>query len=107
MKHRRRWSQCQRIVRTQGADHKTGGVNDACFQFQNRSLGGTRIACRAWQSRCSAGPGDRAACVGQFSSFFAHGGGGTHRSDVAKGFATDAHPAGLNVTATSPRVTAH
>ena len=44
-----------------------------------------------------AGPGDQAACVGQFSSFFAHGGGGTHRSDVAQGFAADAHPAGLNV----------
>ena len=41
--------------------------------------------------------GDRADCVGQFSSFFAHGGGGTHRSDVATGFAADAHPAGLNV----------
>jgi hypothetical protein len=45
----------------------------------------------------SAEPGDRAACVGQFSSYFAHGGGGTHRSDVAQGFAADAHPAGLNV----------
>ena len=45
----------------------------------------------------AADPGDRAACVGQFSSFFAQGGGGTHRSDVAKGFAADAHPAGLNV----------
>ena len=44
-----------------------------------------------------AGPGDGASCVGQFSSFFAHGGGGTHRSDVAQGFAADAHPAGLNV----------
>jgi hypothetical protein len=44
-----------------------------------------------------AGPGERASCVGQFSSFFAHGGGGTHRSDVAKGFAADAHPAGRNV----------
>jgi hypothetical protein len=44
-----------------------------------------------------AGPGDGASCVGQFSSFFAHGGGGTHRSDVAKGFTADAHPAGLNV----------
>ena len=44
-----------------------------------------------------AGPGDRASCVGQFSSFFAHGGGDTHRSDVAQGFAVDAHPAGRNV----------
>ena len=33
----------------------------------------------------AAEPGDRADCVGQFSSFFAHGGGGTHRSDVARG----------------------
>ena len=45
----------------------------------------------------AAGPGDRADCVGQFSSFFAHGGGGTHRSDIATGFAVEAHPAGLNV----------
>jgi hypothetical protein len=44
-----------------------------------------------------AGPGDQAGCVGQFSSFFAQGGGGTHRSDVAQGFAADAHPAGQNV----------
>lgn len=44
-----------------------------------------------------AGESDRADCVGQFSSFFAHGGGGTHRSDIATGFAADAHPAGLNV----------
>jgi hypothetical protein len=45
----------------------------------------------------AAEPGDRADCVGQFSSFFAHGGGGTHRSDVAQGFAADARPAGRNV----------
>ena len=45
----------------------------------------------------AARPSDRADCVGQFSSFFAHGGGGTHRSDVAQGFAADARPAGLNV----------
>ena len=45
----------------------------------------------------AAGPSDGADCVGQFSSFFAHGGGGTHRSDVAQGFAADARPAGLNV----------
>jgi hypothetical protein len=42
-------------------------------------------------------PNDRASCVGQFSSFFAQGGGGTHRSDVAQGFAHDARPAGRNV----------
>ena len=40
---------------------------------------------------------DSAACVGQFSKFFAQGGGGTHRSDVATDFAKNAHPAGLNV----------
>ena len=45
----------------------------------------------------AATPGDRADCVGQFSSFFAHGGGGTHRSDVAREFAADSRPAGLNV----------
>jgi hypothetical protein len=45
----------------------------------------------------TASENDRAGCVGQFSSFFAHGGGGTHRSDVARGFAMNSHPAGLNV----------
>jgi hypothetical protein len=40
---------------------------------------------------------DNASCVGQFSSFFAQGGGGTHRSELAKEFATEAHPAGQNV----------
>jgi hypothetical protein len=40
---------------------------------------------------------DNAGCVGQFSSFFAHGGGGTHRSELAQQFAKAAHPAGQNV----------
>jgi hypothetical protein len=40
---------------------------------------------------------DNAGCVGQFSAFFAHGGGGMHRSEVAQGFAHGARPAGLNV----------
>jgi hypothetical protein len=40
---------------------------------------------------------DNAGCVGQFSSFFAQGGGGTHRSELAQEFAQDAHPAGKNV----------
>jgi hypothetical protein len=40
---------------------------------------------------------DNAGCVGQFSSFFAQGGGDTHRSDVAQEFAHDAQPAGQNV----------
>ena len=40
---------------------------------------------------------DKAGCVGQFSSFFAHGGGGMHRSEVARDFAHNARPAGRNV----------
>jgi hypothetical protein len=40
---------------------------------------------------------DDAGCVGQFSSFFAHGGGGTHRSAVAQDFAHNSRPAGANV----------
>lgn len=40
---------------------------------------------------------DNAGCVGQFSTFFAHGGMGTHRSDVATNFAQNARPAGANV----------
>lgn len=42
-------------------------------------------------------PAAAGSCVGQFSSFFAQGGFGTHRSIVAKAFAKDARPAGLNV----------
>jgi hypothetical protein len=45
----------------------------------------------------AASPDDVASCVGQFSTFFAQGGGGTHRSDVAQGFAHGARPAGQNV----------
>ena len=45
----------------------------------------------------SAQAGERASCVGTFSSFFAHGGLETHRSDVAQNFAHDATPAGRNV----------
>lgn len=40
---------------------------------------------------------DKAGCVGQFSTFFAHGGLGMHRSDVAINFARTARPAGANV----------
>ena len=40
---------------------------------------------------------DKAGCVGQFSTFFAHGGGDTHRSEVAIDFAKNARPAGANV----------
>jgi hypothetical protein len=42
-------------------------------------------------------PNPNANCVGQFSQYFAQGGGGTHRSEVAQGFAEDARPAGRNV----------
>lgn len=42
----------------------------------------------------SAEPNDNAACVGQFSRYYAQGGGGTHRSDVAQNFAHNARPAG-------------
>jgi hypothetical protein len=40
---------------------------------------------------------DSAGCVGQLSTFFAHGGEGTHRSAVAQDFAHNARPAGANV----------
>jgi hypothetical protein len=40
---------------------------------------------------------DNSSCVGQFSSFFAHGGGDRHRSEVAQQFAKDEQPAGRNV----------
>jgi hypothetical protein len=45
----------------------------------------------------AAEPNDDAACVGQFSRFYAQGGGGTHRSAVARDFAHNARPAGANV----------
>jgi uncharacterized membrane protein YeiH len=40
---------------------------------------------------------EQASCVGVYSSYYAHGGGGTHRSEVAQDFATNAQPAGRNV----------
>jgi len=40
---------------------------------------------------------DRAGCVGQFSSFLAHGGLRTHRSAVAQDFAHNSRPAGATV----------
>jgi hypothetical protein len=49
-----------------------------------------------WAGPVSAAS-DNAGCVGQFSSFFAQGGGGTHRSEVARDFAHNARPAGRNV----------
>jgi hypothetical protein len=67
--------------------------------MMKRLLGATAAA-MAIAGFC-AGPAsaasDNAGCVGQFSSFFAQGGGGTHRSDVAQEFAHDDRPAGQNV----------
>ena len=40
---------------------------------------------------------EQASCVGVYSSYYAHGGGGTHRSEVAQDFAKNAQPAGQNV----------
>ncbi len=48
-------------------------------------------------SVAAAEPNDGASCVGQFSRYYAQGGGGTHRSDVAQNFAHNARPAGANV----------
>jgi hypothetical protein len=48
-------------------------------------------------ANASAEPNERASCVGTFSSFFAHDGLGSHRSDVAQDFAHNARPAGQNV----------
>jgi hypothetical protein len=48
-------------------------------------------------SVAAAGPNDNAACVGQFSRYYAQGGGDTHRSEVAQDFAKNARPAGANV----------
>ncbi len=42
-------------------------------------------------------PADAGSCVGQFSSYFAQGGSGIHRSDVARNYAHNARPAGLIV----------
>jgi hypothetical protein len=60
----------------------------------------TTAAAMAIAGFCAA-PGwaasDNGGCVGQFSSFFAHGGGGMHRSEVAQDFAHNARPAGQNV----------
>jgi hypothetical protein len=55
------------------------------------------LALAAGTAGIAEGASDNAGCVGQFSSFFAHGGLGTHRSEVAQDFAKDAHPAGQNV----------
>lgn len=56
------------------------------------ALAGAPSAVAAAEAPAAAG-----SCVGQFSTFFAQGGFGTHRSIVAQGFAHGARPAGLNV----------
>ena len=55
------------------------------------------LALAAAPATVAAAPDDGSSCVGQFSSFYAQGGEGTHRSEVAQGFAHGAQPAGLNV----------
>jgi hypothetical protein len=67
--------------------------------MMKRLLSGTAAALAiagVWAGPVSAAS-DSAGCVGQFSSFFAHGGDGMHRSEVARDFAHNDRPAGLNV----------
>ena len=59
-------------------------------------IAGSVLAAAALASPASA-VSDSAGCVGQFSSFFAHGGLGAQRSQVARQFAREDRPAGLNV----------
>ena len=59
-------------------------------------IAGSVLAAAALASPASAAS-DKAGCVGQFSSFFAHGGLGMQRSQVARQFAREDRPAGLNV----------
>jgi hypothetical protein len=60
-------------------------------------MGATLAALAVPVGTAAAEPSENASCVGAFSSFFAHGGFGTHRSDVAQNFAHNAQPAGRNV----------
>lgn len=60
-------------------------------------IGATLAALIVPVGNASVEPSDGASCVGAFSSFFAHNGFGTHRSDVAQDFAHNAQPAGRNV----------
>ena len=48
-------------------------------------------------SVAAAGPNDNAACVGQFSRYYAQNEGGMRRSDVAQYYAKNFRPAGANV----------
>lgn len=59
-------------------------------------IAGISLAMAAAAAPASA-TSDTAGCVGQFSSFFAHGGLGMHRSQVATNFAHQNRPAGRNV----------
>lgn len=59
-------------------------------------IAGSVLATAALASPASAAS-PNAGCVGQFSSFFAHGGLGMQRSQVARQFAREDRPAGLNV----------
>jgi hypothetical protein len=55
------------------------------------------LALAAGTAGTAGAASDKANCVGQFSSFFAQGGLGTHRSEVAQDFAKNTQPAGKNV----------
>jgi hypothetical protein len=57
-------------------------------------IGATLAALAVPVGNASAAPNEGAACVGAFSSFFAHDGFGMHRSDVAQNYAHGAQPAG-------------
>ncbi|HEU4449798.1 MAG TPA: hypothetical protein VFR63_07440 [Gaiellaceae bacterium] len=57
-------------------------------------IGATLATLVAPVGNAAAEPNESAACVGAFSSFFAHDGLGMHRSDVAQDFAHNAQPAG-------------
>lgn len=55
------------------------------------------LALAAGTAGMAGATSDNAGCVGQFSSFFAHGGMDTRRSEIAQDFAKNAQPAGKNV----------
>jgi hypothetical protein len=57
-------------------------------------IGATLAALVAPMGNAAAEPNEGAACVGAFSSFFAHNGFGIHRSEVAQGYAHGEEPAG-------------
>jgi hypothetical protein len=61
------------------------------------SVAAAVLAVTGFWAGSASGASENAGCVGQFSTYFAHGGGGTHRSAIAVGFAHDARPAGQNV----------